>query len=63
MVVLVPVAGGQVRPVLAAAEIVGHMAMFVVVDLGIVAVLLAYGQTLLPPDNPADLLLSGRWRR
>jgi hypothetical protein len=51
MVVLVPVAGGQVRPVLAAAEIVGHMGMFVVVDLGIVAVLLAHGQTLLPPDN------------
>jgi hypothetical protein len=50
MVVLVPVAGGQVRPVLAAAEIVGHMGMFVVVDLGIVAVLLAHGQALLPPD-------------
>jgi hypothetical protein len=51
MVVLVPVAGGQVRPVLAAAEIVGHMGMFVVVDLGMVAVLLAYGQALLPLDN------------
>jgi hypothetical protein len=51
MVVLVLVGGGEVRPVLTAAEIVGHMGMFVVVDLGIVAVLLAHGQTLLPPDN------------
>jgi hypothetical protein len=51
MVVLVPVAGGQVRPVRATAEIVGHMGVFVVVDLGIVAVLLAHGQALLPPDN------------
>ena len=39
------------RPVLTAAEIVGHMGMVVVVDLGIVAVLLAHGQALLPPDN------------
>jgi hypothetical protein len=51
MVVLVLVGGGQVRPVLAAAEIVGHVGVLVVVDLGIVAVLLAHGQALLPPDN------------
>lgn len=42
VVVLVLVAGGQVRPVLATAEIVGHMGVFVIVDLGIVAVLLAH---------------------
>jgi hypothetical protein len=51
VVVLVLVAGGQMRPGLAAAEVVGHMSVLVVVDLGIVAVLLRHGQTLLPPDD------------
>ncbi len=44
MVVLVLVAGGQVCPVLAAAEMVGHMGVFVVMYLRIVAVLLAPGR-------------------
>ena len=42
VVMLVLVAGGQMRPVLAAAEVVGHMGVLVIVDLGIVAVLLTH---------------------
>jgi hypothetical protein len=53
MVVLVLMAGSQMRPVLPAAQIVGHMDVLVIMDLGIVAVLLTHGQTLLPPgDRP-----------
>ena len=63
MVVLVLVAGGEVRPVLATAEIVRHMGVFVVVDLGIVAVLLAHGQALLPPDTRPICRSASRWRR
>jgi hypothetical protein len=44
VVVLVLVAGGQMGPVLAAAQVVGYMGVFVVVDLGIVAVLVTHGQ-------------------
>jgi hypothetical protein len=51
MVVLVMMAGGQMGPVLATAQIVGHMGVLVVVDLGIVAVLLTHGQALLPPGD------------
>src|SRR5215211_1839207 len=51
VVVLVLVAGGQMGPVLAAAQIVGHMGVLVVVDFGVVAVLLPHGQTLLSPDD------------
>src|SRR5829696_2681105 len=40
MVVLVLVIGGQMRPVLATAEVMGYVGVLVVVDLGIVAVLL-----------------------
>jgi len=51
MVVLVLVIGGQVRPVLATAEVMGYVGVLVVVDLGIVAVLLTHGQTLLSPGS------------
>jgi hypothetical protein len=42
MVVLMLMAGGQMRPVLAAAQIVGDVGMLVAVDLGVVAVLLTH---------------------
>jgi hypothetical protein len=48
VVVLVLVAGGQMRPVLAATQIVGHMGVLVVVDLGIVAVLLTHSPSTTP---------------
>jgi hypothetical protein len=44
VVVLVLVAGGQVRPGLPAAEVMGHVGVLVVVHLGVVAVLLAHGR-------------------
>jgi hypothetical protein len=53
MVVLVLVAGGQMCPVLAAAEVVGHVGMFVVVDLRIVAVLLTHGHASSVTDEPS----------
>src|SRR5215212_9453982 len=48
---LVLVAGGQMRPVLAAAEVVGHMGVLVIVDLGIVTVLFTHDQAFLPPGD------------
>jgi hypothetical protein len=48
VVVLVLMAGGQMRPVLAAAQIVGYMGVLVVVDLGIVAVLLTHSPSTPP---------------
>ena len=42
MVVLVLMAGGQMRPVLAAAQVVGDVGMLVAVDLGVMAVLLTH---------------------
>jgi len=44
VVVGVLVAGGQMRPVPTAAEVVGHVGMLVVVDFGVMAVLLTHGQ-------------------
>jgi hypothetical protein len=42
MVVLMLMAGGQMRPVLAAAQVVGDVGMLVAVDLGVMAVLLTH---------------------
>jgi hypothetical protein len=42
MVVLMLMTGGQMRPVLAAAQVVGDVGMLVAVDLGVVAVLLTH---------------------
>jgi hypothetical protein len=42
MVVLMLMTGGQVGPVLAAAQVVGDVGMLVAVDLGVVAVLLTH---------------------
>jgi hypothetical protein len=42
MVVLMLMAGGQMRPVLAAAQVVSDVGMLVAVDLGVVAVLLTH---------------------
>jgi hypothetical protein len=42
MVVLMLMAGGQMRPVLATAQVVGDVGMLVAVDLGVVAVLLTH---------------------
>jgi hypothetical protein len=54
VVVLVLMAGSQMRPVLPAAQIVGHMDVLVVVDLGIVAVLLSHGRLSHPKQLGAD---------
>jgi hypothetical protein len=53
VVVLVLVAGGQMGPVLTAAEIVGHMGMVVIVEFGVVAVLLTHGQASSVTDEPS----------
>jgi hypothetical protein len=57
VVMLVLVAGGQMRPVLAAAEVMGHVGVFVVVELGVVAVLLTMAKP--PPGVTGRFVAQG----
>jgi hypothetical protein len=51
VVVLVLVGGGQVGPLLAVVEVVGHVGVLVAVDLGVVVVLFSHGDLLRMPTR------------